>query len=159
MYGGGPGSTSDYLDLMPRDFGRLFTVGRLDAESEGLILLTNQGDLAQRLAHPRNKVEKEYRVKLDRPPDDEVLRRLEKGVKLEEGMARAERIEFLGRHEVRMVLRQGMKRQIRLMFRVLGFTVERLKRVRIGGLELGTLQPGAWRVLSAKDTRKLEKDS
>jgi len=111
------------------------------------------------LAHPRNKVEKEYRVKLDRPPDDEVLRRLEKGVKLEEGMARAERIEFLGRHEVRMVLRQGMKRQIRLMFRVLGFTVERLKRVRIGGLELGTLQPGAWRVLSAKDTRKLEKES
>jgi 16S rRNA U516 pseudouridylate synthase RsuA-like enzyme len=74
-------------------------------------------------------------------------------------MARAERIEFLGRHEVRMVLRQGMKRQIRLMFRVLGFTVERLKRVRIGGLELGTLQPGAWRVLSAKDTRKLEKES
>ena len=147
------------VDLMPRDFGRLFTVGRLDAESEGLILLTNQGDLAQRLAHPRNKVEKEYRVKLDRPPDDEVLRRLEKGVKLEEGMARAERIEFLGRHEVRMVLRQGMKRQIRLMFRVLGFTVERLKRVRIGGLELGTLQPGAWRVLSAKDTRKLEKES
>jgi 16S rRNA U516 pseudouridylate synthase RsuA-like enzyme len=73
-------------------------------------------------------------------------------------MARAERIEFLGRQEVRMVLRQGMKRQIRLMFRVLGFTVERLKRVRIGGLELGTLPPGGWKVLSAKDTRKLEKE-
>ncbi|MCX6935062.1 MAG: pseudouridine synthase [Verrucomicrobia bacterium] len=147
------------VNLMPRTFGRLFTVGRLDAESEGLILLTNQGDLAQRLAHPRNKVEKEYRVTLDRSPDEEVLRRLEKGVKLEEGMARAERIQFLGRREVRMVLRQGMKRQIRLMFRCLGFTVEKLKRVRIGGLELGHLPPGAWKVLSAHDARKLEVES
>jgi 23S rRNA pseudouridine2605 synthase len=143
-------------DLMPRSFGRLFTVGRLDAESEGLILLTNQGDLAQRLAHPKNKVEKEYRVKLDRAPDIAALKRLEKGVRLEEGMARAERIQFLGRQEVRMVLRQGMKRQIRLMFRCLGFTVERLKRTRIGGLELGQLVPGGWRVLSAHDQRKLE---
>jgi len=143
-------------DLMPRSFGRLFTVGRLDAESEGLILLTNQGDLAQRLAHPKNKVEKEYRVKLDRAPDIAALKRLEKGVRLEEGMARAERIQFLGRQEVRMVLRQGMKRQIRLMFRCLGFTVERLKRIRIGGLELGHLPPGAWRVLSSHDVRKLE---
>jgi 23S rRNA pseudouridine2605 synthase len=143
-------------DLMPKSFGRLFTVGRLDAESEGLLLLTNQGDLAQRLAHPKNKVEKEYRVKLDRVPDVGAIKQLEKGVRLEEGMARAERIQLLGGKEVRMVLRQGMKRQIRLMFRCLGFTVERLKRTRIGGLELGQLVPGGWRVLSGYEQRKLE---
>ena len=142
-------------ELMPREFGRLFTVGRLDAESEGLLLLTNQGDLAQVLAHPRHKVEKEYRVWLDRAPDPVALRQMEKGIRLEEGMAKAERAEYLGRREARVILRQGMKRQIRLMFRQLGFTVERLKRIRIAHLELGTLAPGAWRVLPERDVRKL----
>jgi len=146
-------------ELMPKSFGRLFTVGRLDADSEGLILLTNQGDLAQRLAHPKHKVEKEYRVKLDRPPDEAVLRQMEKGVRLKEGLAKAERVFPTGKSEVRMILRQGMKRQIRLMFRTLGFTVERLKRTRIGGLELGHLVPGAWRVLSAHEAGKLEVNS
>ena len=143
-------------ELMPKQFGRLFTVGRLDAESEGLILLTNQGELAQRLTHPRHKVEKEYRVRLDRVPDPVVLRQMEKGVRLEDGVAKAERAEFLGGREVRVLLRQGMKRQIRLMFRQLGFTVERLKRIRIAHLTLGTLVPGAWRVLSEREAGKLE---
>ena len=142
-------------ELMPKEFGRLFTVGRLDAESEGLLLLTNQGDLSQHLAHPSHHVEKEYRVWLDRAPDPTALRQMEKGVRLEEGMAKAERAEFLGRREVRVILRQGMKRQIRLMFRQLGFTVERLKRIRIAQLELGTLAPGAWRVLPEREIRKL----
>jgi pseudouridine synthase len=100
-------------------------------------------------------VEKEYRVWLDRAPDPTALRQMEKGVRLEEGMAKAERAEFLGRREVRVILRQGMKRQIRLMFRQLGFTVERLKRIRIAQLELGTLAPGAWRVLPEREIRKL----
>lgn len=143
-------------ELMPKHFGRLFTVGRLDAESEGLILLTNRGDLAQFLAHPRHKVEKEYRVRLDRVPDPAALRQMEKGVRLEEGLAKAESAEFLGGREVRVILRQGMKRQIRLMFRQLGFTVERLKRIRIAQLEIGNLVPGAWRVLSDREVRKLE---
>ena len=143
-------------ELMPREFGRLFTVGRLDADSEGLLLLTNQGDLAQHLAHPRHKVEKEYRVRLDRAPDPAALRQMERGVRLEEGLARAEKAEFLGGREVRVILRQGMKRQIRLMFRHLGFTVERLKRIRIARLELGSLAPGAWRVLPDRELRKLE---
>ena len=146
-------------ELMPKHFGRLFTVGRLDADSEGLILLTNQGDLAQHLAHPRHKVEKEYRVRLDRAPDLAALRQMEKGVRLEEGLAKAESAEVLGGREVRVILRQGMKRQIRLMFRQLGFTVERLKRVRIARLELGTLAPGAWRVLPERDLRRLEVSS
>ena len=146
-------------ELMPKSFGRLFTVGRLDAESEGLILLTNQGELAQRLAHPKHKVEKEYRVKLDRVPDEAVLRQLEKGIRLKEGLAKAEKVFPIGRTEVRMILRQGMKRQIRLMFRTLGFTVERLKRTRIGGLEIGNLVPGAWRVLSAHEAGKLDAKS
>jgi 23S rRNA pseudouridine2605 synthase len=143
-------------ELMPREFGRLFTVGRLDAESEGLLLLTNQGDLAQHLAHPSHRVEKEYRVWLDRAPDAEALRQMEKGVRLEEGMAKAERAEYLGRREAKVILRQGMKRQIRLMFHKLGFTVERLKRIRIAHLELGNLVPGAWRVLPKREVCKLE---
>ena len=118
--------------------------------------LTNQGELAQRLAHPRHKVEKEYRVRLDRVPDPAVLRQMEKGIRLEDGLAKAERAEFVGGREVRVVLRQGMKRQIRLMFRQLGFTVERLKRIRIAHLTLGTLVPGAWRVLSEREAGKLE---
>ena len=146
-------------ELMPKHFGRLFTVGRLDAESEGLILLTNQGDLAQRLAHPRHKVEKEYRVRLDRAPDPLALRQMEKGIRLEEGLARAEKAEFLGGREVRVILRKGMKRQIRLMFRRLGFTVERLKRLRIAHLTLGNLVPGAWRVLPEREVRTLERVS
>ena len=142
-------------ELMPKGFGRLFTVGRLDADSEGLLLLTNQGELAQTLAHPRHKVEKEYLVRLDRMPDALVLRQMEKGVRLEEGMARAERAECRGGREVRVVLRQVMKRQIRLMFRKLGFTVERLKRIRIARLGLGTLSPGEWRVLAPREMEKL----
>ena len=143
-------------ELMPKHFGRLFTVGRLDADSEGLLLLTNRGDLAQHLAHPRHKVEKEYRVRLDRAPDPAALRQMEKGIRLEEGLAKAEKAEFVGGREVRVILRQGMKRQIRLMFRKLGFTVERLKRTRIARLELGTLATGAWRVLPEREVRRLE---
>ena len=100
-------------------------------------------------------MEKEYRVWLDRAPDPAALRQMEKGVRIEEGMAKAERAEYLGRREARIILRQGMKRQIRLMFRQLGFTVERLKRIRIAQLELGTLVPGAWRVLPEREIRKL----
>ena len=146
-------------ELMPKHFGRLFTVGRLDADSEGLLLLTNRGDLAQHLAHPRHKVEKEYRVRLDRVPDPAALRQMERGVRLEEGLAKAEKAELMGGREVRVILRQGMKRQIRLMFRKLGFTVERLKRTRIARLELGTLATGAWRVLPEREVRKLESAS
>jgi len=80
---------------------------------------------------------------------------MEKGVRLEEGIAKAQRAEYLGRREARIILRQGMKRQIRLMFRKLGFTVERLKRIRIAQLEIGNLVPGAWRVLSEREVRKL----
>ena len=143
-------------ELMPKHFGRLFTVGRLDADSEGLLLLTNRGDLAQHLAHPRHKVEKEYRVRLDRAPDPAALRQMEKGIRLEEGLAKAEKAEFVVGREVRVILRQGMKLQIRLMFRKLGFTVERLKRTRIARLELGTLATGAWRVLPEREVRRLE---
>jgi pseudouridine synthase len=95
-------------------------------------------------------------VWLDRAPDAEALRQMEKGVRLEEGIAKAERAEYLGRREAKVILRQGMKRQIRLMFRKLGFTVERLKRIRIGRLELGDLVPGAWKVLPEREVRKLE---
>ncbi|HVQ19846.1 MAG TPA: pseudouridine synthase [Terrimicrobiaceae bacterium] len=139
------------FDLVPRHFGRLFHVGRLDKESEGLILLTNDGDLSQRLTHPAQHIEKEYEVLLDRPFDPNHVPRLLRGFRLESGPARADRIQVLAGAQLRVVLRQGMKRQIRVMFYKLGYEVKRLLRIRIGGLQLSKLAPGEWRALRARE--------
>ncbi|MGA7394162.1 MAG: pseudouridine synthase [Terrimicrobiaceae bacterium] len=146
---------STVFDLVPSHFGRLFHVGRLDKESEGLILLTNDGALSQRLTHPRHDVEKEYEVLLDKPFEPRHSERLVGGFHIEGGRAKAERVRIFGPTLVRVVLRQGIKRQIRLMFLKLGYEVERLRRTRIGGLELGRLKPGEWRMLSAREVALL----
>lgn len=119
------------LDLVPRNFGRLFHVGRLDKESEGLILLTNDGDLAQRLSHPAHNVDKEYEVILDRPFDPTHIRRLLTGVHIEGGKARMASVFILSSNKIKVVLRQGIKRQIRLMLRRVGkYEVKTLRRTR-----------------------------
>jgi 23S rRNA pseudouridine2605 synthase len=146
---------STIFDLVPSRFERLFHVGRLDKESEGLILLTNDGALSQRLTHPKHDVEKEYEVLLDRPFEPRHSGKLVGGFHIEGGRARAERVQIVAPALVRIVLRQGIKRQIRLMFFKLGYAVERLRRTRIGGLELGTLKPGEWRMLSAREVALL----
>src|SRR5262245_23517822 len=139
------------FDLVPGHFGRLFHVGRLDKESEGLILLTNDGALSHRLTHPAHQVEKEYEVVLDRAFDPQQIPRLLRGIIIEGGRARAERIRALGPTRLSVVLRQGLKRQIRLMFLKLGYEVQRLIRTRIGALTAGQLQPGQWRVLDKRE--------
>jgi 23S rRNA pseudouridine2605 synthase len=144
------------FDFVPSHFGRLFHVGRLDKDSEGLILLTNDGALSQRLTHPAHEVEKEYEVLLDQPFDAQKIPRLLRGVVIESGRARAERVRILGPTAVSVVLRQGLKRQIRLMFLKLGYEVKRLVRTRIGGLKLGVLQPGQWRVLDQREVAILK---
>jgi len=138
---------------------RLFPVGRLDADSEGLILLTDDGDLAQQLSHPRFGHEKEYRVLLDRRPDEGQLEAWRKGVVLDDGHRTASadvRREGRGANAwIRVVMTEGRKRQIRRTAEALGLRVERLIRVRFGPLRLGDLAPGDWRSVPASSFRAL----
>ena len=139
------------FDLLPAKFHRLFNVGRLDAQSDGLILLTNDGELAQRLTHPRYKVEKEYEVTLDRPWESTLTPKLLRGIFLDGQRAQIARLHPMSPTCLRVVLRQGINRQIRRMFQALGYNVKRLVRTRIGNLRLGDLPRGQWRVLSKRE--------
>jgi len=139
---------------------RLYPVGRLDLDSEGLILLTNDGKLTNLLTHPRYGVEKEYQVTLRKAPDRVQLNQWRQGVVLEDGHetapAAVEKWEQTGPGRVlRVVIREGRKRHIRMTARALGLHVDELRRVRIGKLEIGELTPGAWRDLSAAEVRTL----
>ena len=143
------------FDLLPRKFSRLFNIGRLDAQTEGLILLTNDGDLAQRLTHPRYKIDKEYEVMLDRPWDPGMAPKLSKGIFLDGHRAKIERLHSIAPTRLRVVLRQGINRQIRRMFHEIGYEVKRLVRVRIGNLRLGDLPRAHWRVLTKRELEGL----
>lgn len=139
---------------------RIFPVGRLDFESEGLVLLTNDGDLAQRLSHPRYGHEKEYRVLFARHPDAEQLETWRRGVVLEEGVktqpadVRLESLAGKGAW-VRIIMKEGRKRQIREIGALLALPVVRIVRVRIGSLALGTLKPKEWRYLTPAEVEAL----
>ncbi len=145
-------------DLLPVKFQSLHHVGRLDKESEGLILLTNRGDLSHRLIHPSQGAEKEYEVTVDQPLTAEVMAKLVKGMLTEEGFARAERAWMDGAYHAHVVLKQGLKRQIRLMFYALGYEVERLTRIRIGWLQLKGLPKGGWKELTPTEVERFFKD-
>ena len=133
---------------------RLYPVGRLDRDSEGLLLLTNDGELALELTHPRYGKEKEYEVELDRPAGPEMCERLQKNVQLSDGPARAVRATLVGPGRLSVVLAEGRKRQLRRMLDALGCKVVRLRRVRIAGLRLGDLPSGKWRRLSAQEVKE-----
>ncbi|HEX7051647.1 MAG TPA: pseudouridine synthase [Longimicrobiales bacterium] len=148
-------------DLVPADFSSLFHVGRLDAESEGLMLLTNQGDIAHRLLHPRYGVDRVYTVETAGDVDDAALRRLREGVRLEDGPARVAAVERRGspapgRSRLRVTMREGRKREVRRLFDAIGHPVERLVRIRYGPIRLGRLASGAWRRLSEREVAALE---
>ena len=138
---------------------RLYPVGRLDVQSEGLILLTNDGILAHQLSHPRYGHEKEYRVLFDKTPNKRQLDAMRSGVVLPEGVkTRPAKIwlEAPGKERwMRIVLKEGRKRQIREMARVLGLHVRRLIRVRFGTIELGELKPSEWRKLTRAEVAQL----
>jgi 23S rRNA pseudouridine2605 synthase len=146
------------FDLLPANWPRVFHVGRLDKESEGLLIVTNDGDLSLHLTHPRFKMEKEYEVGLDRPFDAVHREKLLRGMHIQGGWAKAERVSQLGSKALGIVLRQGIKRQIRLMFKELGYEVTHLRRLRIGPIALGTLSSGEWRLLNAKEVGLLKKE-
>jgi 23S rRNA pseudouridine2605 synthase len=145
------------FDLLPQKFLRLFNIGRLDAQTEGLLLLTNNGELAQRLTHPRYKIDKEYEVTLDRPWDPALAPRLLRGIFLDRQRAQITQLRPVTPTKLRVVLRQGINRQIRRMFEAVGYRVKHLLRVRIGNLRLADLPRGHWRVLTKHELAVLGK--
>ena len=151
------------VDLVGAVEQRMFTVGRLDADSEGLVILTNDGELANRLAHPRYEVPKTYVVDIDGALSAEEVARLKKGVHLSDGVVRLAEVRSKrsgpGRSRVRVVLGRGMNREIRRAFAAVGHRVQRLTRVQIGRLSDAGLRPGAHRRLSAKELVVLREDA
>ncbi len=146
------------FDLLPAKFPRLFNIGRLDAQSEGLLLLTNDGELAQRLTHPSYQVEKEYEATIDKPWDPTVAEKLQGGIYLDGQRARIDLIRPLSPLRLRIVLRQGLNRQIRRMLFAVGYEVERLVRTRVANLRLGSLPRGHWRPLTSAELKTLQRE-
>jgi len=148
-------------ELIPVD-GSLFPVGRLDFDSEGLLLMTNDGDLANKLTHPRYEHEKEYRVLLASHPDHDQLGKWKRGLILEDGFktgpAEVHIISKQGKGTwLKVILREGHKRQIREMGKQTGLPVVRIIRVRMGTLLLGNLKPKEWRYLTPQEVEQLKK--
>lgn len=154
-----PSGRPRVIDLVPIQSQRLFPIGRLDLNSEGLILVTNDGELANRLTHPRYEVPKTYRVLVAGRPEPQALDKLLHGVHLAEGVARADRIEVKSHHKestiLEMVLREGRNREIRRILAKLGHKVLRLVRIRVGPVKLGTLPPGKSRRLTREEVDAL----
>lgn len=152
-----PQGRQTLYDLVPPPMRRLFYVGRLDFDSEGLVLLTNDGDTAHRLLHPRYGVDREYDVELDEQIDDTALEQLRIGVQLDDGRARARTVRRKGGRRVVLTLQEGRKREVRRMFAELGYRVIRLRRVRYGPIRLGDLPSGDWRELDARELEALRR--
>ena len=136
---------------------RVFPVGRLDVDTEGLLLLTNDGELAHRLTHPSFGVEKEYVVELEGSPSRAALRRLREGVELDDGTTAPARAALLEPSVVRLTVHEGRNRQVRRMCDAVGHPVVRLIRTRIGSLADRSLAPGAWRELTGDEVRSLQR--
>ena len=144
------------LEFVPSE-PRVFPVGRLDMDTEGLLLLTNDGDLAHRLTHPSFGVEKEYIAHVDGEPTRGELRMLREGVMLEDGMTAPAKAALLGPGILRLTIHEGRNRQVRRMCEAVGHPVKRLIRTRIGPLADRKLKPGQWRALSGDELRALER--
>jgi len=149
-----PGDRPAVVSLVRTEV-RLYPVGRLDADSTGLLLLTNDGELANHLTHPRYEVAKAYHVELRRPPSGEDLRRLASGVELEDGPTASAEVRRLREREIEIVLREGRNRQVRRMVEAVGNRVLALRRIRFGPVELGALPEGEARRLSEDEVALL----
>lgn len=154
-----PHGSRTIYDVLPREFGELKYVGRLDRETEGLLLLSNDGDTIHALLHPSREVEREYLATVVRVPSEEALRRLRSGVELDDGPARAKRAELVGREgrdgRLSLVLTEGRKREVRRLLEAVGHPVRRLVRVRFGPVLLGDLPRGGLRALTEDEIRAL----
>ena len=136
---------------------RIFPVGRLDKDSEGLILLSNDGDLSNKIMKARNFHEKEYEVEVDKPFDDEFLKRMSEGVPILDTVTRKCTLKRTGKTSFNIILTQGLNRQIRRMCEYFGYKVVRLKRIRIMNIKLGNLKSGTYRNITDKEYEELIK--
>lgn len=153
-----PGRRQAVVDLVPSDL-RLYPVGRLDVDSTGLILVTNDGELANRLSHPRYEVPKTYRVKMGRPVTGRMVERLTQGVELEDGPTAPAEVRTLGPDEIEVTISEGRNRQVRRMAEAVGNRVTALERTGFGSLRLGRLPPGRHRLLEEHEVGRLWKDA
>ena len=134
---------------------RITYVGRLDKDSEGLLLMTNNGDIINRMMRAANKHEKEYKVTVDKPVTDEFLKEMAGGVPILDTVTRPCQVEKLGKYKFKIILTQGLNRQIRRMCEALGYEVKELRRVRIMNIELGNLKPGEYRKVTDQELNEL----
>jgi len=153
-----PGARRAVVELVDSK-ARLYPVGRLDADSTGLLLLTNDGALANRLTHPRYEVPKTYHARLAKPPRERDVARLREGVELEDGPTAPAQVKKVGDREIEIVLREGRNRQVRRMVEAVGNRVVALQRIGFGPLKLGKLGEGASRRLSAAEIEALRAES
>jgi 23S rRNA pseudouridine2605 synthase len=147
------------IDLLPKKLQHLKPVGRLDMYSEGMLILTNDGDFALKLTHPRHHLPKLYSVRVRGSLTDKHARMLAEGIRLEDGKTLPAKVRIAERNksytDVELTLVEGRNRQIRRMFAYLGYTVLRLVRLAIGGLQLGHVAPGSWRYLTSQEVADL----
>jgi 23S rRNA pseudouridine2605 synthase len=138
---------------------RLVPVGRLDADTTGALLLTNDGELAHRLAHPRYEVDKVYEVDVEGEPDANALRQLSEGVELEDGRTAPARVRRVGPSRIELTIHEGRKHQVKRMCEAVGHPVHRLHRSHHAGLDLARLAPGRWRELSPEEVASLRRQA
>ena len=155
-----PQGRTTVADFFSRVKGRVFPVGRLDWDSEGLLLMTNDGRFAQEVAHPKKEIPKTYLVKLDGQPTAEQLAKLKRGVSIVGGKVKALHVEKIQRGAnkygwYKIVITEGKNRQVRRMFEKIGFDVKKLQRVAIGKLTIGKTRKGEFRELTEKDLRRV----
>jgi pseudouridine synthase len=147
------------IDLLGEMQARLYPAGRLDADTEGLLIITNDGDLTYRLTHPSHELDKVYEAEVAGAPSPEALRRLAQGVVLEDGLTAPAKARVLRRGKERSVveltIHEGRKRQVKRMLQAVGHPVLALKRTRVGSLTVGDLAPGGWRRLTAAEVEAL----
>lgn len=149
------------MDLVQDISENIYPVGRLDLETEGLLLLTNDGDFAYRLTHPSHEIPKTYLVWVDGVPSEKALRRLREGITIPSGKTAPAKVSRCGDStgsQFKVILHEGKKRQVRLMFKAIGHRVVRLKRIQVGALRLGNLPPGQHRLLSPAEVAGLGND-
>jgi pseudouridine synthase len=136
---------------------RVVPVGRLDADTTGALLLTNDGELAHRLAHPRYEVEKVYEAEVEGAPSDEALAKLAEGIELDEGVTAPARVRRLGPSSIELSIHEGRKHQVKRMLEAVGHPVRRLHRSRYAGLTVEDVEPGHWRELSNEEVAELQR--
>lgn len=151
-----PEVPGNIVDAVKYRGGRIFPIGRLDKPSEGLILLTNDGDIVNKILRAGNAHEKEYRVSVDKPIDSDFIQRMANGVPILDTVTRPCKVRQLSANSFNIVLTQGLNRQIRRMTEYLGYNVTRLKRVRVMNIDLGGLKVGQWRELGTAEMARIE---